>query len=69
VIDFQNPAWSAIKDWATKELQRCREKNDAALSLEETAKLRGKIEALKELLALPAKAAAQASMSRLDQDV
>ena len=66
MIDFADQNWAHIRNWAENEIKRCREKNDADLEPAETARLRGKIAALKELLALPAKAEALAQMQQAD---
>lgn len=58
---FTDPTWRFVEDWANKELKKCRERNDDAnMSEQKTAALRGKISALKELLALPRVSASQA---------
>ena len=46
--------WDTVEEWARLKLQSARESNDnASLNAEETAKLRGRIQCIKELLALP----------------
>lgn len=45
--------WAEIEAWATIKLNRARNMNEGDLSELETAKLRGNISMLKELLALP----------------
>ena len=45
--------WAEIEAWATEKLNRSRNMNEGDLSEIETAKLRGAISMLKELLALP----------------
>jgi hypothetical protein len=62
-MDFKNGEWHEVSAWAEAELKKARERNDAALSPDETAHLRGRISALKDLLALPRRVEAQASAS------
>jgi hypothetical protein len=63
-INFSDGTWRQIETWAESRLKSEREKNDAPdLTTEETAVLRGRIAMLKELLALPRRAEAQARMS------
>jgi len=58
MIDFSNPVWYRVREWAEQEIAKARVKNDAlGLSVEETAALRGEIRALKRLIGLPAQAA------------
>lgn len=58
MIDFSNPVWYRVREWAEQEVARIRVKNDAlGLSVEETAALRGEIRALKKLIGLPAQVA------------
>ena len=45
--------WHQIHSWALERLSSARERNDGNLDAIETAKLRGRIEVLKELVALP----------------
>lgn len=53
-IDTTSPAWLAIHEWASEQLETCRKKNDAqALDSVATAHLRGRIATLKAILALP----------------
>lgn len=57
---MNDPLWSAIQAHLEKDLERLRAKNDGPLSELETAALRGRIAAVKDLLALPARLAAEA---------
>lgn len=58
MIDFSNPVWYRVREWAEQEIARIRVKNDAlGLSPDETAALRGEIRALKKLIGLPAQVA------------
>lgn len=58
MIDFSNPVWYRVREWAEQEVAKARVKNDAlGLSVEETAALRGEIRALKRLIGLPEKVA------------
>ena len=59
-MDFNSPTWRAIEKLAGQQLTTLREKNDS-LSLDaiRTAELRGRIAALKDLLALGNPAPAQ----------
>lgn len=58
MIDFSNPAWHRVREWAEQELSKARVKNDAlGLTIEETSALRGEIRALKRLIGLPQQAA------------
>ena len=45
--------WTDIEAWAKDKLATARNQNDGELSEIETAKLRGRIATLKELIALP----------------
>ena len=45
------PQWSEVQAWAQQRLETARQRNDGNLDALETAKLRGRIEAYKELLA------------------
>jgi hypothetical protein len=51
--DFKTPAWQRLSDHLETQLAMARQQNDRHLSAEETAALRGRISALKELLNLP----------------
>lgn len=51
-IDLLSPTWRAIRERAELRLDELRRKNDAELDEMQTAKLRGRIAELKELLAL-----------------
>lgn len=52
VIDFQSETWRMIEKRAGERLTMLRNKNDGDFPAEQTAKLRGRIFELKELLAL-----------------
>lgn len=52
VIDFQSETWRAIEDRANLRLEELRKRNDGDLSAEQTAKVRGRIAELKDLLTL-----------------
>lgn len=53
---FHNsPLWIALKDHLTERLALLRGKNDAPLSVEETARLRGQIAEIKYILGLESK--------------
>lgn len=47
-----SPLWSKLEKYLHGRLEVCRRKNDADLTEGETARLRGRIQALKELLVL-----------------
>jgi hypothetical protein len=49
--------WDTLSLWLEEELQRQRERIEGDLNPEETAKTRGRIQALKEILDLPKSAA------------
>jgi len=51
--DFKNQTWQRLSDHLETQLAMARQQNDRHLSAEETAALRGRISALKELLNLP----------------
>ena len=51
--DFQTTAWHRFEEHLNAELQKLRAKNDGDLSTEETAKLRGRIAQIKQILAMP----------------
>lgn len=51
-IDFDSPTWRALRGYCENELAICRIKNDAMLSEEETAKVRGVISFIKKVLGL-----------------
>lgn len=62
-IDFGSPTWKAIHAYAQAELDRLRLENDrASLDATQTAALRGRIAAFKDLLALAAKPAPEESV-------
>lgn len=52
-IDPTSLTWRSVDAYLKERLAACREKNDGSLDPLETAKLRGEIKALKDLLALP----------------
>lgn len=55
-IDIGSETWGFVHTWATSELARLRESNDSALlDADKTAHVRGRIKALKDLIALPDK--------------
>ena len=51
-IDFDSQTWKYIERWAEQRMTKFREKNDGDLNAEQTAKVRGRIAELKELLTL-----------------
>lgn len=52
-IDPKSDAWKAVEEWAVERLKKARDRNDSpAADMVETSHLRGRIGALKELLAL-----------------
>ena len=66
-ITFTDATWKYVEAWANKQIKDCREQNDnATITEQKTAALRGKIAALKELLALPRISASQAQMDDPD---
>ncbi len=56
--DFDTPQWQRLRDHLTARLQQLREENDSG-DAESTAKRRGRIAEIKELLALGGKAQAR----------
>lgn len=55
-IDIGSETWGFVHTWATSEIARLRESNDSALfDATKTAHTRGRIKALKDLIALPDK--------------
>jgi hypothetical protein len=53
-LDVNSGTWLFVKDWAAKELEIARRKNDAIkLPYDKTAALRGEIKVLKNLVNLP----------------
>jgi hypothetical protein len=57
-IDTNSRTWTTIEAYLKDRLAKCREKNDSSkLDPIETAKLRGEIAAVKDLLALPTRVA------------
>ena len=58
--------WLYIEAWAKQELDRARFKNDGDLSEMATAKLRGRVSVLKELIALPEDQRFRETQSRID---
>ncbi|NUX58660.1 hypothetical protein [Paraburkholderia youngii] len=58
MIDIKSRTWTHIEAYLQERLAKCREKNDnSKLDATETARLRGEIAAIKDLLALPGKVA------------
>lgn len=55
-INFRSHEWYAIARLAERELGRARVKNDADMTPEETAALRGEIRVWKRILAMPQQA-------------
>lgn len=53
MIDVQSTTWRVIDAWLQRELANAREHNDRELDPAQTAALRGRIAALKDLMALP----------------
>lgn len=52
--EFSTLTWAHVREWASKEVERLRQRNDSIeLDREATCVLRGEIRALKRLLALP----------------
>lgn len=51
-IDFRSETWRAFEAIASDRLDKYRRKNDGQLNADETARLRGRIAELKELLTL-----------------
>lgn len=51
-IDFRSETWRAFEALAQDRLDKYRRKNDGQLNAEDTARLRGRIAELKELLTL-----------------
>lgn len=51
-LEKQSSAWIKLTKYANDRLDACRQQNDGDLSPEQTARLRGRIAALKEILAL-----------------
>ncbi|NCC59142.1 MAG: hypothetical protein EOM17_16245 [Synergistales bacterium] len=53
-LNKHSATWAFVTTWATEQIQKLREKNDnPGLSEAQTAVLRGKIKAYRELLDLP----------------
>ena len=50
--DRISPTWARLKVELERRLQKARERNDADLAPDQTAKLRGEISCLKRLIAL-----------------
>jgi hypothetical protein len=65
MIDFGSSTWHSLKAHLENQLQFAREKNDSKLSPDETAELRGRIAAIKELLALPRASSAQEELTKM----
>jgi hypothetical protein len=59
--------WHEVEKWASQKIESCRNQNDGDLSDIETAKLRGRIAVLKELLALPDKESLLVSQAKFVQ--
>jgi hypothetical protein len=60
VIDFSTVTWREVRKWAEQRLDAARNSNDAKdLDAVSTAFLRGRINALKELVGLPEQATRQ----------
>ena len=57
-IEAQSALWLKLKELMLERLDTLRHQNDGVLSLEETARLRGRIAELKNLLALEAEGSA-----------
>jgi hypothetical protein len=53
MLDFSTPGWHQLHRWVQFELDKARLKNDADLSDNQTAALRGEIRLLKRILDLP----------------
>ena len=51
-LEKDSAVWKKLRTYMEKRLEVNRKQNDAALSVEETARLRGKIAAYKELLGI-----------------
>lgn len=62
--DFRSEVWSRFEAHLRAELEKHRVSNDADLTAEKTALLRGRIRQIKEILALPTDTASQGN----DQD-
>jgi hypothetical protein len=53
MFDFSAPGWHQLRRWTEIELEKARLKNDADLTDNQTAALRGEIKVLKRILDLP----------------
>jgi len=53
MFDFSAPGWYQLRRWTEIELEKARLKNDADLTDNQTAALRGEIKVLKRILDLP----------------
>lgn len=51
-IDFRSETWRAIEEIVTKRIDDLRKRNDSQLNADETARLRGRLAELKDLLTL-----------------
>lgn len=51
-IDFRSETWRAIEEIAAKRIDDLRKRNDGQLNADETARLRGRLAELKDLLTL-----------------
>ena len=56
--------WHEITVWVNDKLTQARERNDGDLDAIQTARLRGRIETLKELLALPSQKTVMEAQAR-----
>jgi hypothetical protein len=64
VNEFSTLTWAHVREWASKEIERLRQRNDSMeLDREATCAIRGEIRALKRLLALPEEAARKPHMA------
>jgi hypothetical protein len=61
-----NLDWHYVEDWAKSRLESSRQRNDGDLDAIATARLRGRIDFIKELLALPESKKAQDARSSID---
>jgi protein-disulfide isomerase len=53
MIDTNSTTWKTVVAYLHDQVQQERERNDGALDAEKTTHLRGRIEAFKDVLALP----------------
>ena len=62
--EFSTLTWAHVREWAGKEIERLRQRNDSTeLDHDQTCFIRGEIRALKRLLALPEEAARKPNMA------